>query len=244
MRNLAEAETIARVADSEGDEPSLSITEFLDSTREGVREFTRSAIESFAEDEFLRYMGCAPYERSEARSDYRNGTVPHVLETRFGRIENIGIPRARRSGFLCSILNRWMRKDEKITSVVIEMFLRGVSTRKVKELGRLLWGRRLSSSTVSRRSEKVRGDLIRWLNRPITKAFSYLFIDGVNLNIRRRVISKEALLCMVGVTESGEKEFLGFLLGGRESRLSWENALLSLVKRGPHPRTVKLIVRE
>ena len=189
MRNLAEAERIARVTDSDGEESSLSITEFLDSIEEGVREFTRRAIESFAEDEFVRYMGCAPYERSEGRSDYRNGTVPHVIETRFGRIENIGIPRARRRGFICSVLNRWMRKDEKITSVVIEMFLRGVSTRKVKKLGRLLWGRGLSASTVSRMNQKVRQDLIRWLNRPITKAFSYLFIDGVNLNIRRRVIS-------------------------------------------------------
>lgn len=222
-----------------------TLEEFMDGVEDEVRYLVRTLIQTYVEDEFRRYIGAGPYERSEERRDWRNGYQrPKDVGTRFGVVPDILIPRSRKNGFISSILSRWQRKEKKIARIVREMFIRGVSTRKIRRLSKILWGEEISASQVSVMNKAVKEELLKWLNRPIKKKFAYLFLDGINLKIRRQVISKESLLCVVGVTEDGAKEFLGFLLGGRESAQAWESTLLHFIKRGLDPCCVKLVISD
>ena len=95
-----------------------------------------------------------------------------------------------------------------------------------------LYGKTYSPGLVSRFNKELGEALALWQERPIEKEITYLYLDAVNLPIRRDKTSKEALLCAVGVTDTGEKEFLDFMLGGKECQLSWEKLLLRLKRRG------------
>ncbi len=188
-------------------------------------------IEKAINEEFNAFIGCLPYQRSAQRRDYRNGYLLKDFETRFGLIEEISIPRARK-GFFPSILRRWKRREKKIERIISDIFLRGVSTRKIKAISKALWGVEYSASKVSDFNKDLKEEFVSYFNRPIDEPIRYLFLDAINLKLRRNWISKEALLCAIGITEGGRREFLGFILGGRESQRSWEDFLLHLKRRG------------
>ena len=167
------------------------------------------------------------------------------MRTRFGLIEGLHIPLARKVGVgYSSVVERYRRKDSKIEDIVSEMFLRGVSTRKVGKISRLLWGSDLSAAEVSRMNKHVKKELIRWLNRPITKEIAYLIIDGAYFKVRRKRVGTEAALCAVGITEDGQREHLGFIQGQRESQEAWEFLLTHLVRRGLDPKKIVVVVSD
>ena len=215
-----------------------------DVIEEGVRKFVRTMLEMYTKDEFLRYIGAKPYERSKKRKDYRNGSLSRSISTPFGIIEDVTIPRGRKGGFVPKVIERFEAFKTKIAKIVVEMFTLGISTRKIKRVTKLVIGKEIKKTEASRLNQSIKAKITAWLNRPINKKFSYVFIDGVFLKIRRKIISKEAILCAVGMTESGEKEFLGFLPGGRESREAWEEFLTHLARRGLDPRVVKLVISD
>ena len=206
--------------------------EFFEMLDEQLRHFARITIVNTIQDEFDKFIGAGPYQRSDQRSDYRNGTRYRDFETRFGLIKDIQIPRARKSNFVSTLFARWTRREKKITRAIAEMFIHGISTRKVKKITKTIWGKEYSASTVSRCNKVLQEDYIKWMNRPISKKIRYLFLDGINLKLRRHWISSESLLCAIGISEDGKKEFLGFMLGGKESTKSWESLLLMLKQRG------------
>jgi putative transposase len=246
MDNLARKEIIDQVpCRSSLDETRKgfkSVTEFLDHVEMGVRAFVRWMLQAYAEDEFLRFIGAKPYERTPLRKDLRNGSRPRQLETRFGLIEDLRLPRGRKTGTAYStVLGRYRRQDERINQIVSEMFLRGISTRKVGKISQLLWGSDVSPAEVSRMNKSVKKELIRWLNRPIAEKFAYLIIDGAYFKVRRKRISREAALCAVGITEKGHREHLGFIQGHRESQKAWESLLTQLVRRGLDPKGVLMV---
>lgn len=250
MNNLARKEATDQAPCKSGlDETTTgrfkTVTEFLDHVEMGVRAFVREMLQEYAEDEFLRFIGAKPYERTPLRKDRRNGFRPKKIQTRFGFIEDLRLPRARKWGTRYStILGRYRRQDERINQIVSEMFLRGVSTRKVGKISHLLWGSEVSPAEVSRMNKRVKKGLIRWLNRPITRKFAYLIIDGVYFKVRRKRIGREAALCAVGITENGEREHLGFTQGHRESRKAWESLLTQLVRRGLDPKGVLMVTSD
>jgi len=208
--------------------------EFFEALEEWVRGAVRMVIEKAINEEFRASIGCLPYERTLERKDYRNGYLVKAFETRFGVIKEILIPRAR-GGFFPSIFGRWQRREGKISRIISDIFLRGVSTRKIKAISQALWGRGYSASKVSEFNRALKEDFLSYFNRPIDEPIRYLFLDAIGLKLRRNWISKEALLCAIGITEKGRREFLGFMLGGRESIVSWEDFLLHLKRRGLKP---------
>ncbi|HEC31786.1 MAG TPA: IS256 family transposase [Deltaproteobacteria bacterium] len=243
-QEVVNQETFAEQSEEDGQQ-FRSLDDFLDYVEIGVRAFVREMIQTYAEDEFMRYIGARPYERTEARRDYRNGTRTRALQTRFGLIEDLQIPLGRKAGIgYSSILERYRRKDSKIEDIVSEMFLRGVSTRKINKITNLLWGSEVSAAEVSRMNKHVKKELIRWLNRPITKDIAYLIIDGAYFKVRRKRVGTEAALCAVGITEDGQREYLGFIQGQRESREAWEFLLTHLVRRGLNPKKVLMVVSD
>ena len=215
--------------------------EFFDMLEQQLREIARITIINVIQHEFEQFIGAAPYQRSDDRTDSRNGIRYRNFETRFGVIENIAIPRARQRQFFPQLFNRWKRRETKITRAIADMFVNGISTRKVKKITKAIWGRQYSATTVSRCNQLLQQDYLQWMNRRISQSIRYLFLDGIQLKIRRHWISKEALLCAIGITEDGKKEFLGFILGGRESTASWESLLLLLLQRGLSADHLKLV---
>jgi putative transposase len=207
-----------------------------------LREMARITIIGTIENEFEQFIGAAPYQRSKDRSDYRNGVRYRDFETRFGVIKDIPIPRARGECFIPNLFARWQRREKKITRLIADLFINGISTRKVKKISKAIWGRAYSATTVSKCNQVLHEEYKKWMDRPIEKNIRYLILDAVHLKVRREWISKEALLCAIGITEDGKKEFLGFLLGGRESTESWENLLLMLKKRGLSVKHLKLAI--
>jgi len=106
-----------------------------------------------------------------------------------------------------------------------------LSTRDIKKISEHIYGENYSPSLVSRFNKELGEALSLWLNRPIKKRIKYLYLDGVNLSLKRDRASREALLCCVGITETGNKEFLDFLLGGRESQVSWKSLYQNLAPK-------------
>jgi len=216
--------------------------EFFEALEGWVREAVRMTIDKAINQEFNAFIGCLPYERTFERKDYRNGYFLKDFETRFGVIENILIPRVRgireceecerRKGFFPSVFKRWQRREGKIGRVLSDIFLRGVSTRKIKAISKAIWGIEYSPSKVSDFNKSLKEEFVSYFNSSIDEPIRYLFLDAINLKLRRNWISKEALLCAIGITEIGRREFLGFILGGRESTRSWEDFLLHLRRRG------------
>jgi putative transposase len=222
-----------------------TLGDFLDHVELGVRVFVRVMLQQYAEDEFMRYIGAKPYERTPNRRDYRHGQRKKTMKTRFGVIEDLEVPLGRKSGIgYSTILARYRRQDTRIEEVVSEMFLRGVSTRKVGKISRLLWGAAVSPSEVTRMNKRVKKELIGWLNRPITKKIAYLIIDGAYFKVRRTRVGKEAALCAVGITEDGKREHLGFIQGHRESQQAWEFLLTHLLRRGMDPKGVRMVTSD
>jgi putative transposase len=249
MKKLAENEVIEQVPFTVKPEDSSegfdNLGDFLEHVELGVRSFVREMIQAYAEDEFMRYIGAKPYERSPERKDHRSGSRKKTLQTRFGLIEGLYLPRGRKASTSYSTIRaRYRRQDKRIDEIVSEMFLRGVSTRKVGKISRLLWGEDISASEVTRMNKAVKRELIRWLNRPITKRIAYLIIDGAYFKVRRKRIGREAVLCAVGITEQGEREHLGFIQGHRESQETWEFLLTHLMRRGLDPKGVVMVISD
>ena len=119
--------------------------------------------------------------------------------------------------------------------------MKGLSSRDTKKISKHIYGVNYSPSLVSRFNKELGKALSLWLNRSIEKRIKYLYLDGVNLSLKRDRTSREALLCCVGITEIRDKEFLDFLLGGRGSQVSWENLLLRIKKRGLTDKQLSLI---
>jgi len=122
----------------------------LDVIEKGVRKFIRTMLEIYAKDEFLRYIGARPYERTEKRKDYRNGSLHKTILTPFGPIEDVNIPRGRKGGFVPKVIDRFKAFKKKIAKIVVEMFTLGISTRKIKRITKIIAGNGISKTEASR----------------------------------------------------------------------------------------------
>ncbi|TLY28971.1 MAG: IS256 family transposase [Ignavibacteria bacterium] len=207
-----------------------------------VRKKVREVFIQAAETEFRSFIGADPYERTSERKDQRNGDRPRDLVTEVGTLVDLPIPRAREGSFMPSFLGRWQRTQKKVVQLVAEMFLRGVSTRKIGKLSKAIWGKGFSPATVSVFNGQLKEEFLKWMNRPIESPIRYLYLDGIALKLRRNWISREMLLCAIGITAEGKKEFLGFILGGTESGASWEFLIRHLIQRGLEPGKLGLVV--
>jgi putative transposase len=121
------------------------------------------------------------------------------------------------------------------------MFIKGISTRGMKKITqRLLGGEGYSAGTVSNINKELTEEMRAWMCAPIKDKIIYLFLDGLNLPVRRFVVSKESLLVAVGITQDGQRKILGLALGDREKAGSWREFLKDLKKRGLDTNSVKL----
>lgn len=201
-----------------------------------LRDFVRGTVEdtlnALLDAEADRLCGARRYERSGDRQDTRAGHYERQLHTAAGPVK-LRMPKLRRLTFETDIIERYRRRETSVEEALVEMYLAGVSVRRVEDITEALWGTRVSSSTVSKLNQKIYAQIDAWRNAPITTRFPYVFADGIWLKRSwGGSVENVAVLVFMGVNEEGFREILGVYEGGKEDHASWLNALRSLKERG------------
>ena len=163
-----------------------------------------------------------PYERSEERQGYRNGTRPHAITTRVGTL-TLKVPRLRNGNFSTELFARYQRSEQALVLALVEMVIQGVSTRKISAITEELCGAEFSKSTVSDLCKRLDPIVQGWNNRNLREhRYPFVLVDAIVLKIREdgRVRSRAAMIA-TGVNEEGYREILGIMLGDSESEASW-----------------------
>lgn len=213
------------------------------SAEELIRTMVARLVQEAVEHEFERFIGARRWERSEGRRGWRNGRKPRRLRTRVGTIE-LHVPRDREGRFQPSLFARYERSERALVLALMEMYVQGVSTRKVSRIVEELCGFEVSASQVSRLTGTLDEELESWRRRDLSEAaYPYLVIDAHHEKVRREgKVRSTAVLWVAGVREEGQREHLGVWLGSAESEVRWGGVFQELNERGL--RGVRLIVSD
>lgn len=199
---------------------------------EMVRGTVEEALNAMLDAEADRLCGAGRYERSECRKDTRAGHYRRSLETQAGKV-SLKVPKLRRQTFETAIIERYRRRESSVEEALIEMYLAGVSVRRVEDITEALWGTRVSPGTVSNLNKKIYAKIEAWRHRRIEGDHPYVFLDGI---VMKRSWAGEvrnvSLLVAIGVTREGYREILGIIEGPKEDKSGWSSFLRHLVDRG------------
>lgn len=209
---------------------------------EVVRRTVEETLNALLEAEATALLGAKRYERTEGRQDTRAGHYTRGLETKAGPVE-LKVPKLRTLTFETAIIERYRRRESSVEEALIEMYLAGVSMRRVEDITEALWGTRVSASTVSELNQKIYGSIEGWRNRPIEGEYAYVFLDGVWLKRSwGGEVKNVAVLIAIGVNSDGYREVLGVAEGMKEDQESWREFLRHLKSRGL--KGVKLVISD
>jgi transposase-like protein len=203
--------------------------------RDAIRDIVAVAVQDALEREFETFLGAAPYERSETRRGWRNGSYERTLTTRVGPL-TLNVPRDRDGIFQPSLFARYERTEQALVLAMAEMYFQGVSTRKVTEVVEVLCGRSVSASEVSVLARKLDVAFTAWRQRRLTEqAYPYLVVDALVERVRREGhVRHTAVLYVMGIKRDGYRELLGTWTGAAESAESWGQVFHELTERGLH----------
>lgn len=197
-----------------------------------LRLLVQDNLQKILETEFRNYIQANPYERTDQRTGYRNGSYSRKLKTRVGVIE-LDVIRDREGNFRTELFGRYQRNEQAFVLSLIEMYVQGVSTRKVKHVVEALCGTTVSASLVSQLSKGIDETLDKWRRRPLTVSYPYLVIDARYEDIREQgMVSSQAVLIVIGISESGHRDILSVDLGNSENEQEWSDVFKRLKGRG------------
>jgi len=198
---------------------------------EGLPELIRIVVNAAMQAERQQYLGAEPYERTPQRRGQANGYKPKQVRTRVGPI-SFAVPQVRDGGFYPQALEKGLRSERAPTCALAEMYVQGVSTRKVAAITEQLCGMELTSSQVSRASAELDEALEQWRNRPLGIT-PYLFLDARYEKVRcQGQVRDVAVLIASGIMDSGKRAILGVSVSLGEQEVHWRQFLKSLVARG------------
>lgn len=219
--------------------------EFWQDTREKQLRLVKLLMEGVLEEETTVLLGAARFRRTEGRRGYRNGFYSRDLATQIGIVTAIRVPRARGTVGERSVFSRYQRRQAQVNQLIRDIFLAGVSTRRVGETLGALLGERVSPQTVSRVSRSLDREVACFHQAPIRDDICYLFLDGVYLRVKGATgVQRKLVLCAYGVSGAGERRLLDFRLATAESTAQWEAVLNSLRERGLEGKSLKLVVTD
>ena len=208
---------------------------------EAVPELLRVLINTAMQAERSRYLQAEEYERTEERIGHANGYKPKTMHTRVGDI-TFAVPQVREGGFYPSALEKGMRSERALMCALAEMYIQGVSTRKVKSITEQLCGVEISAEQVSRATAQLDGVLQEWRGRPLGE-IRYLYVDAVYEKVREAgQVRDAAVLIATGITPQGERQVLGVSASLSEHEAHWKDFLKSLKERGMNG--VKLVISD
>jgi len=198
-----------------------------------LREIVERVVQQLLEAEMTKHIGAAPYERSVTRTGHRNGYKPRTLRTRVGPL-NLLVPQDREGTFSTRLFSRYQRNEKALVLALMEMYVEGVSTRKVKEITEELCGTSFSKSLVSSLAGSLDSEFEAWRARRLeAEAYPYLFVDARYEKVRvdSRVVS-QGVLVVSGVRSDGFREILAVEVSETESEATYQELFRSLKSRG------------
>ena len=207
-----------------------------------VRATVEETLNALLDAEADQLCGARKYERTEARQDTRAGSYERQLHTRAGEV-TLKVPKLRSLPFETAIIERYRRRESSVEEALIEMYLAGVSVRRVEDITQALWGTRVSASTVSDLNQKIYRQIEEWRQRPLEGDFPYVFLDG--LWLKRSwggEVKNVSVLVAIGVAQTGYRQILAVSEGAKEDKASWTAFLRELKERGL--KGVKLFVSD
>jgi putative transposase len=197
-----------------------------------IRGIVQVAVQEFLEAEMNEALGAAKGERTEGRLGFRSGHYPRKLITRAGTLE-LRVPQDRHGRFSTEIFSRYQRSEKALVAALIEMYVQGVSTRKIKAVSEELCGHEFSASTISELNATLDDELEKFARQRLEGEYPYLILDARYEKVREDgVIRSRAVLVAIGIDWEGRRRILGVELAGRESATSWREFLLGLKARG------------
>lgn len=197
-----------------------------------VRGTVEETLNKLLDEEADRITNAHRYERTEERADTRAGHYTRKLLTTSGEVA-LKVPKLRTLPFETSIIERYKRREESVEEALIEMYLAGVSVRRVEDISEALWGAKVSPGTISELNKKVYVQIEAWRSRALTAEYPYVHLDGIYLKRNwGGTIENVAVLVALGVSADGHREIIGACEGGKEDTESWRNFLRSLKERG------------
>jgi len=202
-----------------------------------IKELVRGSVEetlnNLLEQEAKQLINAAKYERTEERQGYRSGHYNRNLTTTSGEV-TLKIPKLKEIAFETAIIERYRRRESSVEEALIEMYLAGVSVRRVEDITEVLWGSKVSPSTISELNKKAYVHIEDWRNRALqSKKYHYVYVDG--LYMRRNwggEYENVSILVAIGVNEDGYREVIGVSEGMKEDKESWKSFFLWLKSRG------------
>jgi putative transposase len=210
----------------------IDLKALVSNDREFLRQLIRTTLQEVLEAEMTEALAAAKSERTVGRHGYRSGYYGRSLITRVGKLE-LRIPQDRTGRFSTELFERYQRSERALVAALAEMYVQGVSTRKVKAITEELCGHSFSASSISTINKRLDQSLAQFAARPLHEAVPYLIVDARYERVREAgVIVSQAVLIAIGIDWDGRRQILGVELANRESRSSWRDFLRGLKARG------------
>ena len=210
-------------------------TELKDLVKNSVEETLNAMLDAEAD----RLVNAERYARDEERKGYRAGHYDRTFATTAGEV-NLKIPKLKGLAVETAIIERYRRRETSVEEALIEMYLAGVSVRRVEDITEALWGTKVSPGTISNLNKKAYEHIEKWRNRPLKDDYPYVYVDGIFL---KRCWGEEyeniSILVAIGVSRDGYREIIGAAEGLKEDLESWKNFFVWLKQRGlRNPRLI------
>jgi putative transposase len=227
---------------SEGKPTLATVKDLLAANPDSLRAVVRAVMQEMLEAEMTDALGAEKSERTPARLGYRAGYYTRTLVTRVGKLE-LRVPQDRDGRFSTELFERYQRSEQALVATLAEMYVQGVSTRKVKAITEELCGHSFSASAISAINKRLDESLAAFAQRPLAEPFPYLILDARYEKVREGgIVTSQAVLIAVGIDWDGRRQILSVEMANRESRSSWKEFLLGLRARGLHG--VELVVAD
>jgi len=207
---------------------------FLGSSRDkGMKQLMEAIVNQVLQAQMTEQLAAERYERNEERRGYRNGTYPHQLSTRVGKL-TLRVPRMRDGKFSTDLFSRYQRSEQALVLAMMEMVVNGVSTRKVKHITEELCGTEFSKSTISDLCKRLDPIVTTWNDRPLSGTqYPFVLVDAIYLKVREQGrVRSRGVLIGVGVNAVGQREVLGMMTGDTENEETWGQFFQWLKSRG------------
>ncbi|WP_461183826.1 IS256 family transposase, partial [Virgibacillus kimchii] len=207
---------------------SITNNDFMNQLDTLVRDFVKEHLETIMKEEMEQFFKVEHPELKQVK----NGYYTRTLDTKHGHIDDLAVPRDRNGEFKTELFDPYQRRDQWVGETVTRMYQKGISTREIGQMIEHMLGSAYSATTVSNITDVTLENIESWQERKLQKRYSVLYLDGTYLKLRRDDVDNEVVYLVIGITEDGYREILGFYVGGQESSLGWKEILLDLYKRG------------
>lgn len=198
----------------------------------GAEVLLETVMNEILQTEMTEHLRAEPGEQTDDRRGYRNGSYERTLTTRVGQLQ-LEVPRDREGTFQTELFERYQRSEKALVTSLMQMVVQGVSTRRVKKITTELCGREFSRQTISNLTERLDEQVRAWAERSLEEEYPFLLADAMQLRVRRQgAVRSTTAMIVVGISEEGYREILGFKIALRETGESWKELFEDLKERG------------